>query len=425
MKSLKTSDNPDSKYDVIIVGAGPGGSSCAAWLADSGRKVLMLDKEHFPRDKTCGDGISGKSVRMLSELNLICDIENTPHSTMTGIIFSSPEGSVVQVPLPAMAGEVSSGYCIRRELFDDVLFQNARRLTAKTIEGFTVTELIKEVDCGHDRVIGVNGRDREGRDQSFYADIVVGADGANSTIARFVGARTLDYAHISTGLRCYVRGVKGLSGNIEMHFLDEVHPGYLWIFPVDDGFANVGVVMVTANIISKKVKLRDALSRAMKENPLIKDRFKESEVIPGTLKGWVMPLGSKRGRVHGNGWLLVGDAASLVDPFTGEGIGNALLSSRLAANVILEAFKVGVFDEDQLMGYDSAIEEALGEELKDSFVMLRRGESRFLLNLFIRKASKNQEVKEMMTRNIVDSKSRKSYNSALTYLRILLSPPYW
>ena len=95
----------------------------------------------------------------------------------------------------------------------------------------------------------------------------MGADGANSNAARSVGVRRAGYVNIYFGLQCYFRGVKGLKENIEMHFLDGVHPGYFWIFPVDNGLANVGVSMTASDIRSRRVNLREAMSRAMKENP--------------------------------------------------------------------------------------------------------------------------------------------------------------
>jgi geranylgeranyl reductase family protein len=412
------------KFDAIVVGAGPGGCSCAAHLSKAGRRVLLLDKEHFPRDKVCGDGISGKSISMLEELGLIDEIELTPHRNITGVTFSSPDGSVVEIPLPKKEEKISHGYCIQRKLFDNVLFRNAKQLSARTIEGLKIVDLIKDRDGDHEKVIGVIGMTREGQ-KEFYADIVVGADGANSTVARLVGNRQYDLEHLSTGLRCYYRGVGGLKENIELHFFDEFKPGYLWVFPLDDGYVNVGVAMVVGDMRSRKVNLKDALFRAIEENPVIKDRFKDSTMVPGTLKGGMMPLGSSRRKAHGCGWLLVGDAASLVDPFTGEGIGNALYSGKLAAEAISKAFKKNDFSEAQLSGYESALEEAFDQELINSYQMQKRAESRFLLNLFMRKASRSQEVRDLMVRTLTDSQSRVTYTSPLTYLKILITPPYW
>ena len=228
-------DASSSKFDVIVVGAGPAGCSCAAHLSKAGRRVLLLDRENFPRDKVCGDGISGKNIGLLDELGLINEIELTPHRDITGFTFSSPDGSVVEIPLPRKEGKISHGYGIQRKLFDDVLFRNAKRLSAMTIEGFTVVDLIKASDGDNEKVIGVVGSAREGQEE-FYADIVVGADGAGSTVAMSVGARRWDLKHLGCGLRCYYRGVGGLKDNIELHFFDEFKPGYLWIFPLDDGY---------------------------------------------------------------------------------------------------------------------------------------------------------------------------------------------
>src|SRR5512143_2855612 len=129
-------------YDVIVVGGGPSGSSCAAFLSKAGRKVLLLDRATFPRDKTCGDGISGRSVSVLSELGLMDQVAKIEHSDMYGVTFSSPKGKVVPISAPPEQTQGKApGFVCRREVFDNLLFQNAKKLCAKTIEGFFVSDV--------------------------------------------------------------------------------------------------------------------------------------------------------------------------------------------------------------------------------------------------------------------------------------------
>ena len=130
-------------YDVIVVGGGPGGSTTAAMLGKKGRHVLLIEKAHFPRDKTCGDAISGKSMRALRELGLNRAVEQTPHGKISGVLFSSPNGKMVQIPFPESADRGAPGYCSRREVFDNMLFQNAKKY-ATVLEDTAVTDVLVE-----------------------------------------------------------------------------------------------------------------------------------------------------------------------------------------------------------------------------------------------------------------------------------------
>lgn len=408
------------EFDAIVVGAGPAGCSCASFLSGSGHKVLLLDKASFPRDKTCGDGISGKSVAMLAELGLTERVEAQPHTRITGVTFSSPGGACVDIPTSKGDGSIEYGYGMRRELMDDVLFQDARKRAAKTVQGFTVTDLLKDGDD----VVGVKGT-AGAASREFHAKVVVGADGANGIVASKLGVGAAGPEHTCSAIRCYYAGVGGMTGSIELHFFDEVIPGYFWIFPAGEGMANVGVGMVTEDLKRLRVSLKDAMFDAIANNPMIKDRFAGAEMVPGTLKGWSLPFGSKRCKSYGNGWLLVGDAASLVDPFSGEGIGNALYSGKLAADAISDALSDGGPGGLDLSGYERSLKKNLDPELQNSYAMQRLGRNKFLLDLVIRKAARNRDVRDMIAGTITGSLSRKIYESPLTYLRMLATPPYW
>ncbi|MDQ1280805.1 MAG: Geranylgeranyl reductase [Thermoproteota archaeon] len=411
------------RFNAIVVGAGPGGSSCATFLSKTGVNVLLLDKEFFPRDKICGDGISARSLDILRELGVLEKIESIPLRKISGFTFSSPDGTLVDIPIPKRGGNIRHGYAIRRLLLDNLLFQNAKEHSIKTMEGFTVTGLIK--DSHSSRVVGVEGTMSDGQKKTFYADVIVGADGVNSIVARETGARHGDIAHLGVSLRCYYRGVGDMKGNLELHFLDKLIPGYFWILPMANGFANVGIGIVMAEMRAKKINLKNELFRTIENNPVLKDRFKDSTVVPGTLKGGTIPFGSKRWKAYGNGWLLVGDAASLVNPFTGEGIENALYSGRLVAAVISEAYLKKDYSESQFSSYEHALKKELDPILQNSYQMQKRSRSGFLLNLFMHKAARNQKVRDLMASTLTDVNSRQIYSSLFIYLRMVLTPPYW
>jgi len=403
-------------YDVIVVGGGPAGAAGAAFLGKSGKKVLVLDKAHFPRDKTCGDGISGKSMRVLKELGITDAIERAPHGKIHGVVFSSPNGTVVEIPIQkGNAQKIDYGYCCRREVFDNVLFQNAKK-NAETMEGFQVTDLITEGGA----VVGVKGVGEDKKDYEFRAKVVVGADGANSIVARKLGVYDARPDHWCVAIRGYYKNVRGLTPNIELHFIDETMPGYFWIFPLENGYANVGVGMVLRDQRKKQVNLKEAMNKAMKDNPLFRDRFAQAELV-GDIKGWNLPFGSWHWKAHGSGWLLIGDAAALVDPFTGEGIGNALLTGKMAAEAINEAFAANDFSEAFLKRYEDRMRAELDHELQNSYRMQRVGTKNWLLNFFMGKAARSEELRDMIAGTLTDAHSRNKYVSPLFYLRVLLA----
>ncbi|HLC36308.1 MAG TPA: FAD-dependent monooxygenase, partial [archaeon] len=163
-------------YDVIVVGAGPGGSACAALCYEKGLRVLLLEKGKYPKDKICGDAISGKSAAVLNDLNLVDEVAVNPNARVYGVLFSSPKKDEIVIPFPQKdlnAPEPKPGYVQRRMVFDNIVFQHAKSIV-NTIEEFSVNDLIQE----NNFVVGVKGKHKDGREQEFRGKVVVGADGA-------------------------------------------------------------------------------------------------------------------------------------------------------------------------------------------------------------------------------------------------------
>ncbi len=406
-----------NEFDAIIVGSGPGGSTTALFLARQGRKALVIDKAVFPRDKTCGDALSGKSLKVLRELGLTDLVEKNPHGDINGLLFSSPNGSVVEIPFTPNVADKRSGYCMRREIYDALLFGEVKKSGATVWENFTVTALLRDGE----KVIGVKGIDNATKqEREAHAKIVVGADGFMSLVAKEVGVWDLDPEHTCAALRMYYKGVKNLKPLIEIHFVEGLIPGYFWIFPVDDGMANVGVGMLQSDMKKLGVNLQQATLKAIHENPLFKERFEGAEMVGG-IKGWTLPFGSKWRKIAGNGWLLVGDAAALVDPFSGEGMGNAMTSGQLAAQRIGEALDANDTSEGFLLGYQQKVRDALGNELQTSYNMQKLGRIKPLLNFVLHKASKSAKAREMIAQTLTSEDSKKEYTGPLFYLQLLFA----
>ncbi|MFH1306371.1 MAG: NAD(P)/FAD-dependent oxidoreductase [Candidatus Micrarchaeota archaeon] len=415
-------------YDAIVVGAGPSGCSAAIFLARAGRKVLLVDKANFPREKVCGDAVSGKSVSVIGDIGVLKSVEQQKHGIVRNIKLAAPNGYEVSLPFEPAPGLDCAGYVYRRKLTDNLLFESAKNEgNVAIIENFTVAKLLKDEGgkvrgiggaTGHSQIaIADNKKNKE-----FFAKVVVGADGAGSVVARQLGLRGIPPNHLYMGVRGYWRGVKGLKDEIELFFIDEVLPGYLWVFPLGDGTANVGLGILASDLKKKKGHLNKILLNAIENAPTLKARFKEAK-LEGRIGAWIIPLGSYKRKNSGDGWVLAGDAASLADPFSGEGFGNALSSGKFAAQAIDEALKkypeANPIPAMALKPYTDKIESALYPEMQITYKMQQAARFKFIFNLFIKKAATKPEFKQMMADMLSSNENKKQVSNPLFYLKLL------
>ncbi len=404
-------NRPD--YDVIVVGAGPGGSTAAAFMARQGQRVLLVDKDRFPRDKVCGDAVGGKGLDALSQLGVTQRLEESGALSTWGITFGSPAGDEVSIPFSQDWDH--PGFVCRRIVLDELIFGAARESGATIWQGASVKRLLREGD----RVVGVVVRRGDGCEMFVHAPLVVGADGAYSVVARELGLARLNKKHYVGAIRAYYEGVTGFnSGNyLEIHFLDSVIPGYFWIFALPNGAANVGLGMPSHELKKGSLQMRSLLDRITSESRFA-PRFRDSRRV-GKVRGWGLPLGSRPRKMAGDGWMLVGDAASLIDPFTGEGIGNAVVSAHTAAGWAGRAKEAADYSEAFLLGYQREVIGLLKDELRVSTMLQRMAKSRWLLNTVIRKASRSKELAATISCMFDDLNQRRKLASPLFYLRLL------
>jgi flavin-dependent dehydrogenase len=211
------------------------------------------------------------------------------------------------------------------------------------------------------------------------------------------------HEHWIGAFRIYYRDIAGLGDRMEIHFLNELVPGYLWIFPAGDGLANVGAGMVESYLVghdgAPKMNLRKITYELVASHPRFKRRFSHANEVQGSFRGWQLPCGSERRRIAGDGWMLVGDAASLIDPFSGEGIHNAMLSGKLAAESAAHALRNGTIHTGGLMPYERAIWSELGRELDTAYRMQRllvKPASRWLLDKLVARAASRPRVRQAL-----------------------------
>ncbi|MDF7810414.1 geranylgeranyl reductase family protein [Hymenobacter sp. YC55] len=407
--------------EICILGAGPGGATAALHLANAGRSCLLLDRATFPRDKVCGDALSGK---VLSELRRVDEslparLEAAPVQLPSwGIDFYAPNGRKLAVPFKPnynAATDHAAGHISKRIDFDNFLIEEVRRRPEIELrEGVDISQHEQQPD----------GRwllkDASGVPVALTRLLLV-ANGAQSSFARQVGGHALEPAHHCAGLRAYYRGVRNIHPDnfIELHFIKDFLPGYLWVFPLPNGEANVGVGMLTEAVSKKKVNLREKLADMLATHPALKERFAEAERL-GPVRGFGLPLGSKRRKLSGANFLLLGDAASLIDPFSGEGISHAMVSGRHAADWAGRALAAQEFSADFLTGYDKAVYNRLGQELRLSRVMQRLLNYPWLFNFVANRAANNPTIAETLSMMFLDLDMRERLRKPSFYLKLLV-----
>ncbi|BBK29693.1 geranylgeranyl reductase family protein [Stella humosa] len=403
-------------YDIIIVGGGPAGTTAAMYAARAGLRTLLLEKARFPRDKICGDAISGKAVTILDELGLVDGVRRLPGAEVRHILFGSPDhiGADIDLSRAADPSRVM-GFVTRRADFDAFLFAAAIRSGVECREGFSVEDLMLDATGS---VCGVRGRSLASNQiEELAARIVLGADGYRSIVARRAGLYAHDPEHTATGVRAYYRNVSGLSDRIELHYVDAVRPGYLWIFPLDGDMANVGIGMLGGAMKRDGVNLVETLDRLV-QDPFLAPRL-ATAVQVGRTVGWQLPLGSRRRPASGDGYMLLGDAAGLIDPFTGEGIGNAMFSGRRAVAMAVQALTECDTGAASLSRYDDALWAEVGDELAVSARLQRIARFRPLLEFTIRKAARSPRVRDMICAMIANEFPRKALTRPAFYFDLL------
>ena len=403
-------------YDLIIVGAGPAGTTAALYAERNNLNCIVVDKATFPRDKICGDALSGKSVRIFDELNLTKEIEQLEGSEINRITFGGPNHKHFDVHLKGNKKNnyITKGFVIPRKVFDYFLFKKAKEVT-EILEGFKVKDLIYK----NGKPVGIKGVNRKGDEQIIEAPIILGCDGAHSIISRKLDAYKKDMNHTAVAIRCYYEGVEGLSNQIELHYISEVKPGYFWLFPAGVNKANIGIGL-SKNDAKKEDRTLTNIMEDVTQSQYFKERFSNAKPLEKP-KGWNLPMGSIHRKNYGDGYMLLGDAAGLVDPFTGEGIGNAMVAAKYAISTAKKAKDKGDYSKNVLSEYDQLLWGEIGKELRTSTKLQSLSRSSFLLNFVINRASRNQEVQDIISGMLSKEIPKDELSSPLFYFKILFS----
>jgi flavin-dependent dehydrogenase len=321
---------PGYDADVIVVGGGPAGSVSAALLAERGHRVLILDKARFPRHKACSEYVNPAGARLLAGLGFERDLNALGAHRVQGMLIHAPGGHRFRADFAAIApGQTAIG--LSRYRLDALLLDRARDVGVEVREGAHVRDVV----VADGRVQGVEAT-IDGDRVALRAPLTIGADGRNGIVSRALALDVQLRWPRRTGLVAHYRGVSGLDRWGELHVASQGH-GYAGLAPLEADLTNVAFVAASAAVADRPGTLEAFFEEGLARIPDVAAKLAGAERIGG-IRG-VGPMARRARRVAGDGFLLVGDAASFLDPFTGEGIYEALRGATLLAPVANAALR--------------------------------------------------------------------------------------
>jgi len=382
----------DAVTDVLIVGGGPAGAAAAYWLALAGHRVSIVEKRHFPREKTCGDGLTPRAVKQLDDMGLTEPLSK--YHRFSGL-RATAMGKELELEWPEHPIYPRHGYVVRRNALDEMVARNAVAAGATLLEGHEALSPIVERGFVQGAMIA---RDK-GEPTELRARYTIVADGANSRFGRALGTSRAREWPYGTAIRTYFESPRHDDPWIEsaLDLKDRngnPTPGYGWIFPVGDGTVNIGVGLLSTFRDFTSVNTTHLLDSYAHQ---IADRWEIDPTVPTQrATSGRIPMGGSVGPKAGPTYLVVGDAAGAVNPFNGEGIDYAYETARMAADVLHEALTGG--DTTALQAYPKLLEAEYGQYFKVARLFARMIGRPAVLREFTRVGMQSRTLMEWVLR---------------------------
>ena len=367
------------KSDVIVVGAGPAGASAAYFLAGAGIDVLLVDREVFPREKVCGDGLASRALVMLERMGLGNWLRGFPEPEV--MLFSSPNGEAVRIR-PERREGLSYGRVIPRLRLDEALVERAVVAGARLLDGTKVTSLEQRKEGLHLR--------GEGNGQIVHLDarLAIAADGGQASFTRRLGL--LRQPPDLVAVRAYFEGDVGPETRPEIHVEPVIMPGYNWIFSMGGGRANVGTGTLVSAVKDGSLSLAKVMRQFVANNPYARERLRLAEMV-SPVQGHPLRTDLRGTRPYGQWVLVAGEAAGLVNPLSGEGIAYALESGEMAATHARRALESGDFSEAALSAYGRALHRRYGADHQVARFLRIFFKHPWLLNRLVRRMQQDPD----------------------------------
>lgn len=384
---------------ICIVGAGPAGVTTSLTLSQLDIAHTIVDAAEFPRDKICGDALDLNVVRVLKAIapgfitNEMAD--TSVFSPAPGLRFTLPNGKYFDMKDQSANKQSTPIFYISKRVAFDRLF--AAKLNPETATILLGTRIDKIDKKGPKWVL--SGKTKTGNIE-IETEMLIGADGAHSIVLKHIGNTKIDRNNFAGSVRNYWKGIGDIHPDrlIEFYFPKKLPFSYFWIFPLPNGEANVGYAMASSYISRKKINVRKAFDDLIKTDEFLAPRFKNAVALEPA-KGWGLPLSGSNRKAFGNGWLLVGDAASIICPTTGEGIGSGMMSAYIAAHFIQRAVIENCFEEKMFTHYNREIHKRLiGDE--QVFNLLNRFPG-WVFNIFINTFFSNRILQKWIVKKEV------------------------
>lgn len=371
-------------YDAAVIGAGPGGSAAAHYLALQGRDVLLLDKADFPRDKTCGDGLTPRALHVLADMDILAEAGQAGFR-VDGISLFAKRGASMHAQIPSHPEYPDYLLVVPRYRLDDIVRRRALASGAR----FESPVRVQAVQTGTD---GVQiHAELYGAPVEYRARVVVLATGANMGMLRDMGLLRYQPRPI-VAIRAYYEGLQELGSHIQAHFEDVPMPGYGWVFPLGRDSANIGLGMWREQA-HESGSLRSALAGFLASPRL--GRMLAGAVQVGAPKSYPLRIDFTTAPTCGERVLLVGEAAGLVSPLTGEGIDFALETGKLAAEFLEGVFASGDFSRRNFAGYDRMLRSHFQSIFRFLGYLRRVYVNPLLMDRMVRLCERVPEVKQM------------------------------
>ncbi len=361
--------------DVLITGGGPAGSALAYHLSQKGLNVIVIEAQRFPRDKVCGDGVSPIALSELHNIG-ITGLDGFAAANEINKVGLFIREDKVFIDLEKEDHLPYHARIIPRLQLDNWIHEAAERNGAIYWEDSRVTDYFITENM---IVADVKRNDASIR---VKAKVIVGADGSNSTIARVLNGSKPSDEYQLLGLRAYYENVNGPRDRVDIFFSDENYPGIYWMFPLGENEANIGLAMVASTLPKKEVHVKELLTDHIKKNKGISERIGNG-TINGKIYGWPLNFFNPANKIAASRLLLVGDAAGLINPLSGDGIQYALLSARWAAESLIKCFELNDFSRTALSSYHTKIKDELAYDFALSNLLIQFARNKALTPLWM------------------------------------------